>query len=92
MHCPRDVFGFTNDSNTPAMVQWYAYYEYAYYAYAYDNEDGSYHQVTCMDDAEGITVQSDDFFKVGTTNVTCTAWDAAGNPGQCTFLVTVTGL
>ena len=78
VYCPHDVFGLTNDSDTPASIWWLA--------------KGNEVTVTCSDDAEGVAVVSGDLFKVGTTLVTCTAWDAAGNPGQCTFLVTVTGL
>ena len=85
MSCDRDVFGLTNDSNAPASVQWWE-------VDAYDEEDDAVLYVTCRDDAEGRTVKSGDFFKVGTTNVTCTASDTAGNPAQCTFSVTVTGL
>ncbi|XP_033635599.1 neuropilin-1-like [Asterias rubens] len=83
MSCDRDVFGLTNDSNAPASVQWWE-------VDAYDEEDKAVLYVTCRDDAEGRTVKSGDFFKVGTTNVTCTASDTAGNPAQCTFSVTVT--
>ena len=83
--CPEDVFGLTNDNNARTSVQWSD-------GDAYDNEDDSFYQVTCRDDDEGRVVKSGDLFKVGTNTVTCTASDAAGNPGQCTFGVTVTGL
>ena len=35
---------------------------------------------------------SDDIFSFGKTNVTCEATDAAGNIGNCSFVVTVTGM
>ena len=35
---------------------------------------------------------SDDTFSFGKTNVTCEATDAAGNIGNCGFVVTVTGM
>ncbi|XP_071801303.1 uncharacterized protein [Asterias amurensis] len=81
VYCPEDLFGLTNDSDTPASIWWWTS--------ANDNEV-NYYPVTCSDDAEGMAVVSGDLFKAGTTNVTCTAWDAAGNPGHCTFLITVT--
>ena len=35
---------------------------------------------------------SDDIFSFGKTNVTCESTDAAGNIGNCNFVVTVTGM
>lgn len=50
---------------------------------------------TAMDNCMGVgsvtcMPMSGSTFSVGTTTVTCSAMDAAGNPGQCTFTVTVT--
>jgi hypothetical protein len=50
-------------------------------------------EATCSDNCGDCTVAceppSGSFFPFGTTTVTCTAADAAGNTGSCTFTVTV---
>ena len=49
--------------------------------------------VSSTDNCPGVTESCDansgDFFPVGTTTVNCTAMDAAGNTGTCSFTVTV---
>ena len=83
--CPEDAFGLT-EINADTPVQWDEYI-------TAEGEDGTKYDPTCThDDADTTVIEGFNFFKVGTTTVTCTAWDAAGNPGHCTFLVTVTGL
>jgi hypothetical protein len=53
----------------------------------------TYPEPTVTDNCPGVTVTctpaSGSFFPIGTTTVTCTATDAAGNTAQCSFTVTV---
>ena len=53
------------------------------------NDLGTDLDVTCTAFDPPVTVQSGDFFPIGTTTVTCTASDASGNTASESFDVTV---
>jgi hypothetical protein len=72
--CPANVTATTGGPNNPSVVV-------------------TYPAPAASDNCPGVTVQctppSGSSFLVGTTTVTCTATDAAGNNTSCSFTVTV---
>ncbi|MCI0489554.1 MAG: HYR domain-containing protein [Blastocatellia bacterium] len=71
--CPADIMVGTDKGQCSAVVN--------FSATANDNCDGAITPV--------CTPASGSTFSVGTTTVTCTATDTAGNTGECSFFVTV---
>ncbi|XP_077996691.1 uncharacterized protein LOC144449999 [Glandiceps talaboti] len=72
--CPKNQLVAYDAKSTTAMV--------TYAGESATDNDGTSPAVTCLP-ASGST------FNSGTTTVTCSATDAAGNAGSCTFTVTV---
>jgi hypothetical protein len=72
--CPANVTATTGGPNNPSVVV-------------------TYPPPSASDNCPGVTAQctppSGSSFLVGTTTVTCTATDAAGNTASCSFTVTV---
>ena len=73
INCPANVLVGNDPGNCGAVV--------------------NYSPATASDNCPGVVANcnppSGSFFPVGTTTVTCTATDAAGNSASCTFSVTV---
>ncbi|XP_038059589.1 uncharacterized protein LOC119730670 [Patiria miniata] len=81
--CPQDTYSYTTDVNVSVSVTWIGWPR------ATDDADGIL-GVICQDDAM-TTVVSGDEYKAGNTTVTCQASDAAGNAGNCAFLISIVG-
>ncbi|XP_038064974.1 hyalin-like [Patiria miniata] len=82
--CPTDQYVSTDNGLATAYVPWSAF------PYSFDNEDGfKVCDITCQDQL-GDKVEFGGTYKLGTTVVTCSTNDTAGNRGTCNFAITVT--